>query len=73
MNKEKIKEKLTWLRLIFTTVIAIDVACIAWFVSNYNKTNPLILNYDLLIISFLTGSIFTIVGKINANINKLED
>lgn len=73
MNKDAIKERLTTLRLYLTIVVTIDTACIAWFISNYKIYEKIILIFDLLVITILTGSLFYFIYEIKIKNNKLED
>jgi hypothetical protein len=73
MDKEFIKEKLTWLRLWLTFAVTISSACIAWFVANYNKAVKIFIYADILVIIFLFISATIINQKIRKNIKIMRD
>lgn len=73
MDKEFIKEKLTWLRLLLTFAVTIGSACIAWFVANYNKVAKIFVNSDILVVLFLFISAIIINQKIRKNIKIMRN
>lgn len=72
MNKEYIKEKLVSLRLYLTIVATLDSACIAWFVSYFNKAGKILIIYNILAIVILTGIFVTLTLKIIYDSKKLK-
>jgi len=73
MDKDALKERISWHKMTFSFVLTIDTACIAWFINNYDKAKILIVYYSLFVIILLTGSLFTFIYKINDNIKKMEE
>jgi len=72
MNSKKIEEKLNNYRLFLTILSTIDVACIAWFVSNYNKVFRLIIYYDFFIITIITGIILALCYEMIVLTDKIK-
>ncbi|OGH95641.1 MAG: hypothetical protein A2104_07025 [Candidatus Melainabacteria bacterium GWF2_32_7] len=73
MDKEFIKEKLTWLRLWLTFAVTIEAACIAWFVANCNKAVKIFVYSDILAIMGLIVSTIVLNQKIRKNIKIMRD
>lgn len=73
MNKDAIKERLTNLRLFLTLTLSIDTACIAWFVTNFNKAIKILVYYNLFLIILLTGLLIFFSSDLIRNTNKLEE
>ena len=73
MDRDYIKEKLTWLRLWLTFAVTIGAACIAWFVANYGKAVTIFVYIDILAVLGLFISIVAINQKIRKNIKIMRD
>lgn len=53
---DRIKEELSWLKIVFSVFIAIDVSLVAWLARNYDKTSGV-----LIIFGFIAVVVFTSV------------
>jgi len=73
MDKEFFNQKLTWLRLWLTFALTVESACIAWFVSNCNKTVKFFLYADLLAVCGLFILAVIINHKIRKNIKVMRN
>ena len=73
MNKELIKEKIAWYKLLFTVLVTLTVVCTGWFVANYfNPVRAFVVIDIIFIIVFLTGIIASIT-KIRFYFKKLGE
>lgn len=71
MRKEYFKEKLTWLRLWLTILIAMVSACFAWLINNSQEVGTFLILCDIFFILGLTVIIFSINQKIRNYIEHL--
>lgn len=69
---DKIKEKISYLKLLLTTAFAFIAGCIAWLFNNINSLSNLIY-LDMMAILALAGLILVLLFEIKFNINKLGD
>jgi len=72
MNKDAIKEKLTWLRVWLTFLLAAVSGCIVWFINNLDNPKILLIYYDMGVIILLTSLLILINYEIIGDIKKLE-
>jgi len=73
MNKEELKEKISWYRHLFTFLAAVNFACISWFVANYGKYIIGFYIIDVLAIIFSYIIMFVLAFKIKKHIKKLGE
>lgn len=73
MDKDFLKEKLTWLRLWLTYAVTIEAACIAWFVSNYDKAAMIFVYSDIIVVLGLVICTIVLNQKIRKNIKIMRD
>lgn len=73
MDKEFLKEKLTWFRLWLTFLLAVEAACIAWFVANFTQTAKFFVYADIIVIFGLAFTIILINQKIHKNIKIMRN
>lgn len=73
MNKEAIKERLSWLRLLLTIVASSDLATIAWLIGNKNIQSDNLIFIAVFVIFTLTGIFLYLNGEILHYIKKIED
>ena len=55
-RSDRIKEELSWLKLVFAASVAVDVSLIAWLAENYQDAA------QLLVVGAYVGVIFTTIA-----------
>lgn len=72
MNKDALKEKISWYKLLFTFSSAVDVALIGWLANNYGQIVKIIMILNILaIICFSSITIITSY-KVRKYIKEME-
>ena len=72
-NGIKVKEKLSWYKLLFTLFATSLVACISWLVNNVETANFKLILIDFGAIAFLVICVTICAVAIICEIDKLED
>ena len=70
---DKIKEKLSWYKLLFTILVTVFVGNISWFMSSYHSFAKTILVVDMVIESLMILAIGIVIYKIRFYLNRLGD
>ncbi len=72
-NEEYYKQKVSYYRQWLTLFFAVEVGCIAWFVTNFNKAYKEFLTLDVFVILGLTSVLVFLNLKIRDYIKRLRD
>jgi len=73
MNKDCLKEKINFLKLILTTAFVFLAGCISWLVNHVEIVNKFILYIDASLVIILIGLIQALILEIYLKIKKLEE
>ena len=69
---DRIKESLGWLKVVFVTLVAIDVSLIAWFVENLGSGSTVLLILAFAAILSATAAIVGVNHAASKRIAELE-
>lgn len=63
-NEEYFKQKAGWYKQLFTLFFAVEVGCIAWFVTNIEKSYKAFIILDVFVIIVTAGTLSIIARKV---------
>lgn len=72
MNKDYFIQKIGWYRHLFTLFSTITIACIAWLVTNYDKTVTQLIFIDVITVIAAIFSVIVVAGKVRKYLKLLR-
>jgi membrane protein YdbS with pleckstrin-like domain len=69
---DKEKEYISWIKIIFTIMIATDISLIGWLFGNYDEISQIVKIASLIVIGFMSIGIILINKHAINKINNLE-
>jgi len=73
MNKDFIKEKIAWYKLLFTVLVTLVVGSVGWFATNYSKAILFFVISDIIIFTGFSIGIIISIAKIRLFLRKLGE
>ncbi len=72
-NEKYFEQKVGWYRHLFTVFSAVNIGCIAWLVSSYDRASQSVVYLDILAILAASFSTGIVVSKIRKYIKLLRE
>jgi 4-hydroxybenzoate polyprenyltransferase len=69
---DRIKEALSWLRLVFGTLVLIDVSLIAWLAQNFRTGDVVLVTLAVVVVAAVTTGVIVVNHAASRRIAELE-
>lgn len=73
LNEEYFKQKVGWYRHLFTIFTAINIGCVAWFISNFDNAHKEFLILDLTAVLISVAILGIVSNKVIKYIKLLRE
>lgn len=71
-KSERIKEELSWLRVVFSLLVVIDASLVAWIVQNFDTADSLLLFATVVLVVMISGGLIWVNRVVYRRLSQLE-
>jgi Mn2+/Fe2+ NRAMP family transporter len=72
-QEDELKEEISWLKVTYAILVAIDVSLIAWIAQNYDKTDTLLIALSCLLVILIGAAVIRVNQAAYRRMKKLGD